>query len=400
MINIKVGTFGLRVCYKGVELSCLRILAISVALSAIGVAGAEPVWQAKPGPWGDLQVRTIYLQPPDSLLATVAKPHAVTRWVFEQTTETAVRQTLTQAGLSPLLIAGLLEPERRVVTNNVVSLYPTVAEVQAIPAPVRTALYAELARTEANEFQHDPVFIIGGDVEDWLQDSGLTAEQKALFRKLLWRRGEALVFSDLPALLTLAQNSEEVLQVFRAITRVRSLLVELALPLKGNRQEFLDYWNAGQPDGPSAAFIKAITLRRAPQSIDITHFLPAIMRQRVYTFPEMELGLKGRFPDCHWTSLNFFNLAPVDAYLDTRQAADHLVKEYVVVDAPQRFGDILCFLDNGEGLHTCVYVADDIVLTKNGDSILAPWALMQIKDVETIYRRSASTRVQVYRLKK
>lgn len=101
-----------------------------------------------------------------------------------------------------------------------------------------------------------------------------------------------------------------------------------------------------------------------------------------------------------WTSLNFFNLAPVDAYLDARQAADHLVKEYVVVDAPQRYGDILCFLDNGEGLHTCVYVADDIVLTKNGDSILAPWALMQIKDVETIYRRSASTRVQVYRLKK
>ncbi|NBN95002.1 MAG: hypothetical protein EBV31_05155, partial [Verrucomicrobia bacterium] len=64
------------------------------------------------------------------------------------------------------------------------------------------------------------------------------------------------------------------------------------------------------------------------------------------------------------------------------------------------FGDVLCFLDEGEGLHTCVHIADDIVLTKNGDSILAPWALMQLKDVDAIYRRSPSTRIQGYRLKK
>ena len=63
-------------------------------------------------------------------------------------------------------------------------------------------------------------------------------------------------------------------------------------------------------------------------------------------------------------------------------------------------GDILCFLDGGEGLHTCVYIADDIVLTKNGDSILAPWVLMQVTDVEAIYRRSPETRIQGFRLKR
>ena len=60
----------------------------------------------------------------------------------------------------------------------------------------------------------------------------------------------------------------------------------------------------------------------------------------------------------------------------------------------------LCFLEEAEGLHTCVYVADDIVLTKNGDSILAAWALMQLKDVDSIYRRSPAARVQGYRLKR
>ena len=54
----------------------------------------------------------------------------------------------------------------------------------------------------------------------------------------------------------------------------------------------------------------------------------------------------------------------------------------------------------GEGLHTCVHVVDDIVLTKNGDSILAPWTLMRLRDVDEIYRRTPNTRIQAYRLKK
>jgi hypothetical protein len=46
-----------------------------------------------------------------------------------------------------------------------------------------------------------------------------------------------------------------------------------------------------------------------------------------------------------------------------------------------------------------VQIAADIVLTKNGEGILAPWTLMPMKDVDDIYRRSADTRVQGYRLK-
>lgn len=367
---------------------------------SLGAAHEEPVWKAKPGPWGELEVRTVYLEAPDTLLAAVAKPNSVTRWVFEQTTETAVRGTLQQCEVPAAVIARLLDPARRVTAGNVISLYPAVDDLVALPPASRTALYRELAKSSANEYQRDPVYILGGDLDDWLMDAGLSDAQKDLFRKLVWKRGDALVFSDIQALLTLAKNSDEVRTTFRAVTRVRSLLVELQLPLKTDRHQFIEYWAAGQTDAPRLTFINAITQRRAPQSIDITHFLPSLMRQRAYTFPEMELGLKGRFPDCHWTSLNFFNITPKDFYLDTRLAAAQLVENYATVEAPYKYGDVLCFLDGGEGLHTCVYIADDIVLTKNGDSILAPWALMQIKDVESIYRRSPATRIQGFRLKR
>jgi len=358
------------------------------------------MWLTKSGPWGQLEVRTVYLEPPEALMAVVSKPSAVTRWTFEQNTTGGVRAILVKAGVPEAIIARLLSPVRLVESGNSIVLLPEREDLVALSMEVRSALYLELAKSSANEYQRDPVFILGGDVDDWLEEVSLTSGQRALFRQLLWRRGSALVFSDVQALLALAKGPEEVSAVFRSITRVRSLVISLRLPLTVDRQAFIDYWTADQVGTPRLAFIRAVTQRRAKQLIDVTHFLPSAFRLRVYSFPELDLGLKGRFPDCHWTSLNFFNQEPKDIYLDTRQAAEHLLKDYVAVDAPYRYGDVLCFLDDGEGLHTCVHVVDDIVLTKNGDSILAPWTLMRLRDVDEIYRRTPNTRIQAYRLKK
>ena len=380
--------------------SSLRFALISaLCVVAAGVFAAEPAWVAKPGPWGELQVRTVYLEPPENILAIVAKPTSVTRWTFEQTTEKGVREIMEKAGLPSAVIGRLLSPTQVVASGNSVVVLPKVEDLLAISQEARSALYAELAKSAANEYQRDPVFIHGGDIEDWLAETEITKPQQELLRKLLWRRGSALVFSDIQALLTLAKNSDEVAAVFRTITRVRSLLVELKLPLKEGRAEFINYWSAGTLNAERAPFLVAITRRRAPQMIDITQFLPTLARRRVYTFPTAAMGLKGRLPDCHWTSLNFFEEEPKDLFLDSAKASEHLLSGYVAIDPPFKFGDVLCFLDNGEGLHTCVQVADDIVLTKNGESILAPWTFMSLKDLEEIYRRSANTRVQGYRLK-
>ncbi len=344
-------------------------------------------------------MRTVYLEPPENILAVVAKPSSVTRWTFEQTTEKGVRATMEKAGLPSALVDRLLGPTQVVASGNNVVVLPKVEDLVAMTAASRSALYAELAKSSANEYQRDPVFIHGGDIDDWLAETEITKPQQELMRKLLWRRGSALVFSDIQALLSLAEGSEEVAAVFRTITRVRSLLVELRLPLREGRATFVDYWSAGNLNAERVPFLVAVTRRRAPQDIDVTQFLPTLARRRIYTFPTAAMGLKGRLPDCHWTSLNFFEEEPKDLYLDSAKASEHLLADYVAIDPPYKFGDILCFLDDGEGLHTCVHVADDIVLTKNGESILAPWTFMPLKDVDDIYRRSPDTRIQGYRLK-
>ena len=372
---------------------------MALCLGVAGLFAAEPAWVAKPGPWGDLQVRTVYLEPPENILAVVSKPSSVTRWTFEQTTEKGVRAIMAKAGLTSALIDRLMGPTQVVASGNNVVVLPKVEDLVAIGETARSALYVELAKSAANEYQCDPVFIHGGDIDDWLAETEITKPQQDLMRKLLWRRGSAVVFSDIQALLTLTKDAGEVAAVFRTITRVRSLLVELKLPLKEGRATFVDYWSAGSLNAERTPFLVAITRRRAAQDVDVTQFLPTLARRRVYTFPTAAMGLKGRLPDCHWTSLNFFEEEAKDTYLDSAVASQHLLTAYAAIDPPYKFGDVLCFLDNGEGLHTCVQVADDIVLTKNGESILAPWTFMSLKDVDDIYRRSPDTRIQGYRLK-
>ena len=60
----------------------LILTCILAWLPAVAASG-DATWKARPGPWGDLEVRTVYLEAPDALLAAVAKPIAVKRWVFE-----------------------------------------------------------------------------------------------------------------------------------------------------------------------------------------------------------------------------------------------------------------------------------------------------------------------------
>ena len=266
---------------------------VLACLSATGLFSAEPSWETKSGPWGDLQVRAVYLEPPDNILAVVSKPSSVTRWTFEQTTEKGVRAIMAKAGLPATLIDRLMGPTQVVTNGNNLVVLPKVEDLLEIGEAPRSALYAELAKFSANEYHRDPVFIHGGDIDDWLSETEITKPQQELIRKLLWRRGSAVVFSDIQALLTLTKSPEEVAMVFRTITRVRSLLVELKLPLKESRAGFIQYWSAGSLNTERVPFLSAITRRRAPQMVDITQFLPTLARRRVYTFPTAAMGLKG-----------------------------------------------------------------------------------------------------------
>ena len=357
--------------------------------------------QANPGPWGELMVSNIYLEAPDSVIDIVGKPDPVPRWTFPGLSVTMVKDLLIQSGVDLALVERLTSSAqcKTIATDTII--FPKLEDLLQIKGAVRDKLYTEISRYPQNDYYTDPVFILSDDVEEWLSEATLNASQKDMVRQLVWHRGKALVFSNVGLLLSYAQTAEEIKNTLRAITRCMSLVVSKKFPLKlDQRETFLRYWIGNQPESPRMIFIKAIAKENdINDTVDIMHFLPVIMREKLYTFPSLKDGVKGRLPDCHWTSLNFFNLSPSDYYRNTSLAAIQLTQAYNQVSAPYQFGDVLCYTDNGEGLHTCVYIADNIVLTKNGENILAPWVLLTIEDVSKIYKRSPTTQIQGYRLK-
>jgi hypothetical protein len=78
-----------------------------------------------------------------------------------------------------------------------------------------------------------------------------------------------------------------------------------------------------------------------------------------------------------------------------------VIDDYLPVSPPYAYGDILFFLreDDGNAFHSCLFLADDLVFTKNGRNQLIPWIISTLKDVSSIYLASTPGTIQAYRRK-
>jgi hypothetical protein len=162
-----------------------------------------------------------------------------------------------------------------------------------------------------------------------------------------------------------------------------------------------EYWTADDRRKDVVSLLRSLLELGDAGTLDLIHLLPPLARKLVNSYPPLELGRHGRMPDCHWSSLNFFNYEPQDCYLDSRLAASHLLENYECVERPYRYGDKLFFIDgpNGGSYHSCVYIADDLVFAKNGDNAANPWILTRLEDQKQVYLSGVAGHIQAYRRK-
>ena len=358
----------------------------------------EPVEAGHPGPWGKLEISTIYIEAPDDLLEAVQRPNSIPIWNFPDGTEKELRELFTKAGLASAVQERILDPKRMLKQGSLLAVFPPIEDLKAMTQDARSIIYPELAKSELNEFHANPIYIVGGNVDEWLRETKLRPALQNLIRTMTWRSGSALVFSDLRTLLSQAESDAEVRHIFKTTTRRRTLLVRLKIDPTSDMKSLTAYWTAGGRSLDVVPMLEAAAERGCETEIDITHLLPPIPRRRLYTYPTMDLAVRGRMPDCHWTSLNFFELSVKDYFLDLRLAANRVMQGYEKINPPYGLGDILLFLnDKGNAVHSCVYIADNIVFTKNGENTLSPWLLKRLSDVEEIYKRQPDWPVQGYR---
>jgi hypothetical protein len=244
------------------------------------------------------------------------------------------------------------------------------------------------------------VIVPDGDVTKWLGNTDVRPEILAMIQKTLHQRGKTWIFSDKALVLRMAQTDDERLAIRKALSRTATLIAKLKLT-GADAGKLADYWSAGRRFKDIEPFLDSMIATNGADKIDLIHLLPASVRKLLYTFPNESHGLAGYYPDCHWTSLNFFNYDPLQRLAEPPLATAYTIENYVQVPKAEKLGDVIFLTDKekGNAYHSCVFVADDIVYTKNGRSRLSPWVLMKLEDVEELYGIYQQTVAVAYRLK-
>ena len=357
------------------------------------------LFECKPGPWGRIQWHYLHIEAPDWIVANTLLPHSQPSWSFPGATSDSVRAFLLGSGISPAKVDGWMKDQRAILHGpESVTIFPSVQDVESLGDAARRVIYQELAKSQVNEYYANPITILDRSVDDWLGLRKIRPEIREVFKRLTYQRGDVLCFSDLSVLMSYAKSDAEARDLAKLGTRKRAVMAYLLVGAGDDTGKLEDYWSAAYRRKDVLPLLSSISQLPGGGRLGLSHLMPAQPRKLIYTYPTLDLATTGRLPDCHWTTFNFFSFHPQNIFLDLRLAANRLLEGYDPVEPPYKYGDALMFLNkSGDAIHSCVYLCDDLVFTKNGETISAPWIIAQIGDVNRLYGHLEVCRIQGYR---
>lgn len=289
---------------------------------------------------------------------------------------------MQQAGISESVIEKLAGQPRTNMPDGF-SVIPSEDLLLTLDPTNRARLYAALAASPANTLQHEPYRFRSPDGSDWFDELQPQPELYGLLERLTYRRGELELFSDTDLALSRAPTPVLRKEILQALCRSPTLLARLEILPKDDLEALATYWGRGGRVDDVLPLLEAIQHHGQDWKLSLLTLLPPFARTRLYTF-DTEPG--AGFRDCHWTSLNFAQREEDDRFMDPATVKRVLLQDYQRVPKADQLGDILLFRDKQQRVvHSCVYIADQIVFTKNGGEAAQAWVLMRLDDVLSYY---------------
>jgi len=354
----------------------------------------------KAGPWGELAYTRIVIEPPESLIHAVYSAPRQAAWIFKHYTTDALAALMDSAALTPDQRQIMANPAIREIVGRDIILRPPATFIEDLSPESRAVIYTALSEFSENPDQADPYRFRADAADEWFRYSELPDSTIALVKKLLYRRGNSLVFSDQGLVLGRIPSLQERVRLIKTLARKSTLMVRLRIRASSDIEALDNYWGRGQRTKDIQPLLQSLVRDGTGSTIDIIHLLPRLPRSLLYTYPALSEPGSTSYLDCHWTVLNFFNMRPDDRYQQLEAVTAAFLNEYYPVTGQPAFGDIIMFAKpDGSIIHSCVYIAADIVFTKNGASPNAPWILMSLSDVEAFYPSKEPLDLQYYRLK-
>ena len=382
---------------------------ITWKLSQRGAARTEPYAvdtkdksaTVRSGAWGTLLTRDIELQRPAEYLTDEVTAVNPETWSFAGMNADAVKKTFAANGVAAGQIAEAFAPGNVTENSSGTELRPSAKFLTSFTPEQRQIFYRALAGTGVNLYLDFPYIFPGNDFADICHNGQLQPEEVALLKQLVYPNGAAQQLSDYPFLLEKIPSLERRTKVTQALSRQSAVLARLAVQPDTDIDKIASYWG----NVPNVRFtdIRPLmeSLKQLPEggSMSLLYLLPKFARERLYTFP---LPAQAGEPtmDCHWTTFNFSSETPDNRFNDPAYAVQFIRKNFYQIAAPSQYGDILLLMNEKQEVkHSAVFIADDIVFTKNGNNYRQPWMLMRIADLLATYPSTPPMRAVYMRRK-
>jgi len=350
----------------------------------------EPVLLGHPGPWGALEYIRITIEPPDEYVPVDERVFEKTRWVFGGQSPEQVLALFSACDLTAGQRAELANPAVWSPGTNATVVWPSPQLILGLSQSARARIYSVLAHDERNDFQMWPYTFRTGGFDTWFERSGCSDATIALVRRLTYLRGSSVCFSDLPEVFSQISTLSERRRLVKTLSRNSTVLMKLRIAPDTDVDALMAYWKGTWRAKDIQPMLESLTRVPGGTTIDIAHLLPKFARQRLNTYPAQDPSTPAI--DCYWTAMNFFRDPPDDRYYDPAVWQSELNTNYTVVAQPT-FGDLVFFLrPDDRPIHAAVFIADDVVFTKNGGNDRQPWILMKWDDLLARYPQDVAVR--------
>ena len=187
-------------------------------------------------------------------------------------------------------------------------------------------------------------------------------------------------------MLTQLPTYEEKVRFMKALTRQRTMLLRVRLTRNSDLATLRSYWAHGPSATNTKAFLESMIQGGSGDTfVTLMTLLPPLPASLLYDYPLSHAATfedASQIRDCHWTSLNFFRDPADEQPVDRANFPQLLAEHYYPVATDPRFGDLLILTKpDGDIVHSAVFIADDIVYTKNGATSFFPWMFSTVPDL-------------------
>ena len=353
------------------------------------------------GPWGNLVERNIQLERPVEFLTDEVNHPQPEAWTFNSLSLDAVKTLLATNGLNAAQVATVCAPGNIHEQKSGTVLTPSADFLLSLDAATRGKLYAALASRNINIYFGYPFIFPGESIESIYADARQNPNDVALLKRLVYHNVNAWQLSDYQFLVCQIPTIERRVAMAKALSRQSAVFAGLRITPDTDIDKLASYW--GNIPNVRITDIRPLmeALKALPEGGDLRlyYLMPKFARDRLYTFP---LPQQAGDPvmDCHWTTFNFSSDTPDNRFNDPDYTVQYINKNYYQISAPSKYGDILLLLnDKKEIKHSALFLADDLVFTKNGNNYRQAWMLMHIPDLLATYPATPTMRPVYMRLK-